>query len=102
MQPHIYLFLQSTRQVDMLEFEEFKTYLSVTHNKNKETTDSIVRDVQMYLNQNETTESDYKKLLNIHKLENFVEVMSDQYKPTTRAEKPQTNKAGNKILYQKK
>ena len=71
----------------MLDFEEFKTYLSVTHNKNKETTESIVRDVQIYLNQNETTESDYKKLLNIQILENFVEVMSDQYKPTTKAKK---------------
>ena len=87
MQSHIYLFLQSTRQVNMLNFEEFKTYLSVTHNKNKETTESIVRDVRMYLSQNETTESDYKKLLNIQKLEDFVEVMSDQCKPTTRAKK---------------
>ena len=41
----------------------------------------------MYLNQNETTETDYKKLFNIQKLENFVEIMSDQYKPTTRAKK---------------
>ena len=99
MQSHINLFLQSTRQVDMLDFEEFKVYLRVTQNKNKETTESIARDVRMYLNQNKTsTESDYNKLLNIQQLETFVEVMSDQYKPTTRAEKLRRIKLAIKFI----
>ena len=87
MQSHIYLFLQS--QVNMLDFEQFKTYLRVTHSKNKDTTDAIVRDVRMYLDKTTTTdlESDYTKLLDIRKVENFVEAISLEYKPTTRAEK---------------
>ena len=61
----------------------------VTCNKNKETTASILRDVRMYLDETDTTESDYNKLLDIQQLENFVEVMTNQkeYRPTTRAEK---------------
>ena len=55
----------------------------------------------MYLNQNETTESDYKKLLNIKKLEDFIEVMSDQCKPMTRAEKLRRIKLAIKFIIRK-
>ena len=85
---------------DILNFEEFQTYLRITCNKNKETTASILRDVQMYLNETDTTESDYKKLLDVQQLENFVDVMINrkEYRPTTRAEKlRRLNKVGHKI-----
>ena len=62
---------------DILNFEEFQTYLRIICNKNKETTASILRDVRIYLDKTDTTESDYKKLLDVQQLENFVDVMTN-------------------------
>ena len=43
----------------------------------------------MYLDETDTTESDYNKLLDTQQLEKFMEAMTKQkeYRPTTRAEK---------------
>ena len=57
MSSHIY-FIFCSLQDKQLNFEEFQVYLRVTHNKNKETTAAMLRDIQMYLNEtNQTTKN---------------------------------------------
>ena len=83
-----------------LNFEDFRTYLRVAHNKNKATTEAITRDVKNYLDNNKTSEPDSKKLLDIKNLETFVVLMTDdkQYKATTRAEKLRRIKLAIKFI----
>ena len=87
--------------MNTFDFEEFRTYLRVTHNKNQDTTAAIIRDVKMYLNNDEQDNAtDCERLLNIRGIEMFVEVMQDDkhYKATTRAEKLRRIKLAIKCL----
>lgn len=61
----------------------------MTHNKNRDTVEAIIRDVHGYLRESKGSEPDLNKLLNTEKLESYLKKMKEekQYKPTTRTEK---------------
>ena len=71
------------------DYEGFHTYLNVTFNKSNETVMAISKDIEIYLKETKTNETDTMKLLNLQQLEAFLKVMKDtkKFKPTTRATK---------------
>ena len=90
--------------VDFIVDALFWTYLRVTHNKNPDTVEAIVRDMKGYLRESEGSETNLYKLLNVEKLESFLKKMKDKkhYKPITITENPQRIKLAIRFMIRRK